>query len=368
MKLLILNYEYPPLGGGAANATAYLLKEFSENRNIEIHLITSSTKRFFINKIAKNITIHHLDIGKFNNLHYQSGKELIKYSFRAFFYAKKLEKLHHFDLVHAFFGIPCGFLAMFLDKPFVVSLRGSDVPFYNKRFKIADRLVFQHLSKIIWKRAAFVVANSSGLQKLALKTLPSRKILIIPNGVDTSEFNPRKGLQIDSKLKLISTGRLIERKGYVYLIEALQNNETFHLTLLGDGNLKEELERKARESNVLVKFIGMVRHGEIADYLRGSDIFILPSLNEGMSNSVLEAMACGLPVIVTETGGSKELIKGNGFVVEKGSSDAIRQALLTYVDNKQLIIEHGVQSRILAEGMEWKQIARQYFEIYQRLV
>ena len=89
-----------------------------------------------------------------------------------------------------------------------------------------------------------------------------------------------------------------------------------------------------------------------------------PSLNEGMSNSLLEAMASGLPIITTDTGGSKELINNNGIIVSKESSEGIRNALKQYIEKPSLISLHSKNSRIIAEKMSWTNVAKQYMEIY----
>ena len=148
MRILFFNYEYPPLGGGAGNATFYLLQEFSKISGLEIDLITSSIDKFKIEELTTNIRIHYLDIGKKNTFHFQSQKDLLIYSWKAYFYAKKLIKQKKFDLTLAFFGIPCGYIAMRLKIPYIVSLRGSDVPGYNERFKILDKFIFSWLRKM----------------------------------------------------------------------------------------------------------------------------------------------------------------------------------------------------------------------------
>lgn len=368
MNILILNYEFPPLGGGAANATFYILKEFAKNKEVNIDLITSSVDTFKVEKFSKNVNIHYLDIGKKGNLHYQSNKDLLSYSWKAYQYAQKLLKVKNIQLVHAFFGIPCGFIAMQLGLPYIVSLRGSDVPFYNKRFELLDKLAFQRLSKRIWKKAKAVIANSQGLKDLALQTNASQEIGIIYNGIDIAEFTPKVFEHISKKLTLISTGRLIERKGYQYLIEALQGFRNFHLVLIGDGNCQEMLAQKAKEHQVEVSFLGKQPHQEIANHLRKADIFVLPSLNEGMSNSLLEAMACGLAVIVTDVGGSGELVKDCGFIVEKASVKSLKEALQKYTAQPALIKEHGLQSRKVAEQMSWTNVSQEYLEVYKQVV
>jgi len=365
MKILMLNYEFPPLGGGAGNATYYLLKEFSKIKNLEIDLVTSSIDKFKIEQFAKNIKIHFLDISKKGNLHYQSNKDLLTYSIKAKKYCKKLIKEKNFDLIHAFFGIPCGYIAMKLGLPYIVSLRGSDVPFYNKRFEKLDKFIFKKLSKKIWKNSKATITNSQGLKELALESCPNQKISIIYNGVDINEFKPLKIRKKNKKVVLISTGRLIKRKGYQYLIPAIKGLD-IKLQLIGDGNLKTELKKLANENKVDVKFLGKKKHKDLIKDLQKADVFILPSLNEGMSNSILEAMACGLPIITTNTGGSKELIKENGFIVKKENIKELKNAVQNFIDNPRLIKQMGIKSRKIAEKMSWKEVAGGYMEVYEK--
>lgn len=370
LRILMLNYEFPPLGGGAGNATYYMLKEFSKYPNIEIDLVTSSVDKSKIEKFSKNITIHFLDIRKKGNLHYQSNKDLLIYSWKAYKYSKELIKTKEFNLCHAFFGIPCGYIAMKLKNkynlPYIVSLRGSDVPFYNKRFYLLDLLIFKRLSKKIWKNAKFVTTNSEGLKELALDSSPDQKISIIYNGVDIDEFIPLKNKQMKNKIILVSTGRLIKRKGYEYLIKSISKLDNIELQLIGDGNLKQELTELSKIGDSNVKFLGKINHKELPKYLQKADIFILPSLNEGMSNSVLEAMACGLPIITTDTGGSKELIKDNGFIVNKADINSLKDAIEEYLKNPELIKLHGIKSRQLAEKMNWGNVAKEYEGTYKK--
>ena len=145
MKILMLNYEFPPLGGGAANACFHFLKELTKIKNLKIDLITSSTFSFKKEKFSSNINIYYLNIGKNKrNLHFQTSKDLFFYSLRAYFFAKKLIKKNNYNLIHAWFGIPSGLIAFLLKKPYIVSLRGSDVPFYNPRFYWLDKICFKH--------------------------------------------------------------------------------------------------------------------------------------------------------------------------------------------------------------------------------
>ncbi len=365
-RVMILNYEYPPLGGGAGTATKYLMEVLAKTEGISAELITSSSTSQSVERLSDNSVVHFLDIGKSGSLHYQSQSDLSVYAARSFFYAKRLLRKKSFDVVHAFFGIPCGVVAMGLGLPYIVSLRGSDVPFYNKRFEKMDSLLFQRLSRSVWHRASYVVANSQGLKDLALQSSPNQFIKVIPNGVDTNFFLPHQKKTQKNTITIISTGRLIERKGYRYLIEALKDLPNIRLQLVGDGNLSKPLKELSEKCKVSVEFLGIRNRTEVAKLLSSADLFVLPSLNEGMSNSLLEAMSCGLPAIVTNVGGTIELVQKdkNGFVVPKADAFALRAVIKKYISNPNLLNLHGLESRQKALNMSIEENARQYIELY----
>jgi glycosyltransferase involved in cell wall biosynthesis len=371
-RILMLNYEFPPLGGGAATATLNLLKQLSGRKELEIDLITSSVGEYRKEKFSENINIYFLDIGKKGRIHDQSEKDLLIYTWKAFCLARKLKKENSYSLVHAFFGIPCGFIAMFLGRPYIVSLRGSDVPFYSEKYKWLDRLIFWWLSRMIWKKANSVVANSQGLKDLALKTDPKRSIGVIYNGVDTEIFRPVE--KNDGNFTVISTSRIIKRKGIDLLLKAFvdlsKDKADVRLILVGDGNMKENLEKTAKQSEAREKitFAGAVEREKMSQYYQKADVFVLPSLNEGMSNSLLEAMASGLAIVATDTGGTKELVNSeNGVIIEKSSAGSIKEALDKLYKNKDLLQSMKLASRQKAEKMNWQNMAEGYIKIYQEI-
>jgi glycosyltransferase involved in cell wall biosynthesis len=374
MKILILNYEFPPLGGGAGNATYYLLKEFAKNKEIEIDLVTSSADKYGEEEFSDNINIYYLNIGKRGgNFHNQSKKDILKYSWKAYKFCRKLKKSNDYDLTHAFFGIPCGFIAMLLRSPYIVSLRGSDVPFYSEKYKYLDMLVFRWLSKIIWRKARKVVANSSDLRDLAYKTYSKKEIEVIPNGVDIEEFKPRQKPQKYQKtVNILSTSRLTARKGVGHLLQAFKEltrkNRNIKLILVGEGGEEAKFRQFTQENNLQEKvlFQGLVSHDKIAKEYNKADVFVLPSFNEGMSNSLLEALASGLAIVSTDTGGAKDLIgKENGFIVEKGSPKSIKKALEDIIKNPEKLERMKGVSRQKALELSWGRMAGEYTKTYE---
>ncbi len=373
MNILMLNYEYPPLGGGAANATYYILKEFSLRDDIEVDLITSSpTNEFEEEKIGNNIKIYKLPVNK-QKIHYWTTKEILTYSWEAYKLAKKLRQSRSYDLIYAFFGIPCGAIAYKFRKecPYVVSLRGSDVPGFNERFSL-QYVFLKPVIKRIWRNASAVVANSEGLKNLALKTDKKADIDVIYNGINVEDF-PQKDYQNNGSLVILTVARLIKRKGIDDLIRAIpeivKEDRNVKVRIIGEGDMEGELKELANELGVsdFVEFLGYVPHEEISQYYLSSDVFVLPSKNEGMSNTVLEAMASGLPIITTDTGGTKELIDDNGVVVPTKEFKEISKAIMRYIENPDFIKEHGSRSRVIAESMDWSNVAEEYIKLYNEV-
>jgi len=371
MNILILNYEFPPLGGGAATATKHLLEEFSGKEDSNIDLITSSASGYDEEQFSQNIRIYKLNVGK-KELHYWTQKEILSYSLQAIKLIKKLVRSKKYDLCHAFFGVPCGAIAYLFRKkiPYIVSLRGSDVPGYNKRFSI-HYIFLTPLIKRIWKRSKAVIANSLGLKELALKSSPKQEISIIYNGIDADKFKP--GLRNSGKINILTVSRLIRRKGVRYLIEAiplvLKKDKNIKLTIVGGGNQEQELQGLVKELSIsdYVDFKAYVNREKINKIYSDSDVFVLPSLNEGMSNTILEAMASGLPIISTNTSGGLELIRENGILVPMEDSESIANAILRIINDKELRAYMGKKSReMVEEKMPWKNMAEKYLEVYKK--
>lgn len=371
MRILILNYEWPPLGGGAGNATYYILKEFSKEPNLKIDLVTSSIGKYREEDFSKNIKIYYMDIGKKGNLHYQSNKDLLKYSMKAYSFSKKLVRKNDYILAHAFFGIPCGYIAMKLGLPYIVSLRGSDVPFYNKRFYWLDKLLFRRFSRKIWSNALDVIALSNDLRKLAHRTKNNIKMRVIYNGINTKEFYPDYNKRYkEETFNILFVGRLIERKGLQYLFDAFnelaKSKKNFRLLIAGEGPLKNKFITYCKTNKLqnYVEFLGIVQHDKLNNIYQKSHVFVLPSLNEALGNVTLEAMACGLPIITTNTGAAELVNKANGIIVDKCNSKQISNAIIKIYNNSELLKSYSKSSRQKTMLLDWKNTADKYYSLY----
>jgi len=379
MRILILDNEFPPLGGGTGVVNYYLMKEF-DSQGIECDLVTSSrTKNTYeIETFGKRCRIFKVPVNN-KNIHHSSNIELIRYSFKGFWQAYKLYRQQKYQVCLAFAGVPAGAIALAMKKlvnlPYIVSLQGPDVPCFEQRYARLYPFLLP-LIKSVWVNAEYVTATSQEHKNLSLRTIPWLPIEVIPNGVHNNNKVGRPRKEAGDPLVVVCVGRLIQRKGQHHLINAIdlfrkrsQAGE-IRAYLIGTGDMEDKLHRQCKELGLdeVVNFTGFLSRETIADYYQNADVFVLPSFNEGMSIALLEAMSHGLPVIVTDTGGTGELVKGNGFVVPWSDSVAIADALAVYHDQPSIAQKHGKQSREIAMKYGWASAANAYLKLCSQVI
>lgn len=223
-------------------------------------------------------------------------------------------------------------------------------------------------------------------QKLLQAGIQKNKIYHIPNGVDVERFQPanneekerlRKRLNIDNCFTVIFTGSFANRKNPYLVAEAFnefsKNSNHSQLLLLGpdiDGGEQRQKIRDLinREQVTNIHLFGHVK--DIENYYRASDLFILPSREEGFSNSMLEAQACGLPAIVTKISGAVDLIdeSKNGRFIDR-SSESIEKAIQTYLENQDELENHSKNARkIIMDKYSSKQVLNEHLRIFSKVI
>ncbi len=320
----MLNNEFPPLGGGTGTVNLEIFKQFKAEKDFTIDLITSgsNTETAPIH-FSENIRIYKVAVNS-KNIHHASNFELIKYSIKATVKALKLQKTEKYDLSFAWSTVPAGFVSFLLRTvfrlPYIVRVGGPDIPGFEERYKFIYKLI-SPLIKLIWKKSNLLITKCKMEYDMIKAINPRLKIKTICNGVDTDKFHPRKKA-IEFPLKIICPARLIKRKGQDILIKAIaelkKKNIIYHINFVGDGDEKSNYKKLAKQLKVSeqIIFSRYVERERMKDQYQNADLFVLPSYNEGMSNALLEAMACGLSVIVTDVGGTEELVEdgSNGFI------------------------------------------------------
>lgn len=372
LNLLMLNYEFPPIGGGAGNAHLCLLRQYADNSDLIIDVLTSAPKPgFFTENFSKNITIYKAGLHK-KNLHFWRRAEIIEWLLKARPCYRKLLRENDYDLAHAFFGFPTGWLCYrTADKlPYIISLRGSDVPGGHARLKLDYKIFGSLVFKPIWEKASAIVACSQGLKNRAQKFLPSIAIDVIPNGVDLDRFYPEKSQRMPDMARLLTVGRLSATKRVEMLVDVVEilhkNGCKIHFTIVGGGALEQQLRQILTKRKVaeIIEVTGRVEQETMPQVYRRHDIFVSASMQEGMSNAMLEAMASGLPIITTRCEGLEELIAGNGIIIEKPNAEGIAAAIMQLIQDKHLFSSMSAASRKHAELFSWSSVANQYLQYY----
>lgn len=262
---------------------------------------------------------------------------------------RRLKREGRLDLIDAHFAYPDGYAASLLGRwlnvPVTITMRGTE----------ARHAADAHLASKVRAalgRVSRVFAVSESLRSIATGLgIPGERVRVVGNGVDLDKFNPlpreearrRLGLPQDAPV-LITVGALVERKGFHRVIELMPALQARHpsLTYLvvggasPEGDLSMQLRQQVQSLGLesAVRFVGPLPPNELRVPLSAADLFVLSSRNEGWANVLLEAMACGLPVVATHVGGNAEVVSDAslGEVVPFDDKDALRSAILGALD------------------------------------
>lgn len=227
-------------------------------------------------------------------------------------------------------------------------------------------------SKIEISNAQIFLAPSNFVKgSLCFSGVQEEQIKICPYGVDIKAFSlksfPSTEELLERPMRFIYVGGVKELKGISYLLEAFSQIPTDRATLTVVGKFNSDDEDIAKYLNKVV-FTGSVLHKDMPELLRASDVFVFPSLGEGLSLSTLEAAACGLPLIVSENSGINDNMTGEeGFVIPIQSSKAIIEKVRFFLDNPCCIKSMGLAARRLAEHYSWDSYYQAVGDIFEEI-
>lgn len=227
-------------------------------------------------------------------------------------------------------------------------------------FPSLDRVGVQTLVRTVARADAFI-ANSQELQEELIRArFPPERITRIPNGVDVNHFHPDGGARLQEARRhlglplgplLVFAGRLDPQKGLQTLIEVMRSPSMealgAHLVILGEGPQRTALEATIRRDGLAARVLLRGLVDDVAPYLRAADIFVFPSVGEGMPNALLEAMASGLPCVASAIGGCRDVIANGetGLLVPPGDAPALQEVVVTLVQSSPMRARLGAAAR-----------------------
>lgn len=329
MKILIINYEYPPLGGGGGVFTRDLAEELA--RNNEVDVITSRFKGSAKEETVNGVHIYRVPVVGRTSMQTATMSSLLSFPISAIPAGAILLRRRKYDVINTHFAVPTGPAGAVLGRlsgiPNVLSLHGGDIYDPSKKLSPHRHPLLRWAVRMAINNSSAVVAQSSNTKQNAESIYrPTKNISIIPLGMPLPSPEPAErgalGLR-NNALYLISVGRLVKRKGYNFLIEALgilkKSGLDAELILVGEGPEHDALASLAKNLGLSgsVKFTGAVSSEKKFRYLSASDLYVLSSLHEGFGIVLLEAMLCGLPIVATNVGGQVDIVKQgrNGLLV-----------------------------------------------------
>jgi len=275
---------------------------------------------------------------------------------------------------HTFAAVVAGRLA---DRPTLTKLASSGPHSDILRMRNDQRLALsRHMLPGALRSDRFVALNSAVVDELAAAGVDRNRVVAISNGVDTATFVPRDDFKLREPARILFVGRLDPQKGLDTLIRASHllrrtADTTVKLQLLGEGPSRNELmdlvESLGLEPDV--EFVG--KNPDVRRYLEQADIFVLPSRAEGMSNALLEAMSCGLPVVATRIPGNLELVEDqvNGLLCNVDDEESLANSLATLMEDASLRGRLGRAARRKVEASHsLKSVAEQYADLYRQLI
>ncbi len=384
MRVLLLNYEYPPYGGGAGVATEALARTLASS-GVTVDVVTagdeSSRESVQVGKGTApqdgRLNVHRVRARR-TSVHQAGMRDAASYLVAAMPVVRRLVRAERYDAVHFFFSLPTGAMLPFLDLqgiPVIVSLRGSDVPGYDSHNLTLERAhrVLKPLTRWIWRRAHRVVPVCESLGRLARQTLRDLDYTVIPNGVDLERFHPAavRRYRNPDRIRCLAVARLVERKGLDHLLRAIASLERgrYELEIVGSGPGEHVLRELVATLGLdgLVTFSGSLDRATVARRFREADLFTLASVEEAFGNVFAEALASGLPIVGTTVGGIPELVKDgvHGHLVPPGDPRALAAAIRKLGENPALRAEMSRRNREHAETtLSWERIGARYLSLY----
>lgn len=373
LNVCILTETYHPVTGGG-ETQARTLAEGLRAEGSEVHLITRRSGRDLApQEVVGNVPVHR--VGPVGGGHFRKWGMLVTAGIRL------LRLRAHYDLIlvcgFRVLGVPALLAGLVLRKPCVLKadsqgeLSGAffdaglaRIRLRHDRFPVSPGI---RMRNVLLRRAARFVAISGVIeQEYRAAGIPSEHIARIPNSTDPERFRPvdracrtalrrRLGLAEDRAV-VTYTGRLVTMKGLPSLLRAWRKVVDAHpdalLVLVGSGGLSmqncEEALRRYTKEHALesgVRFTGSVDN--VHEYLQASDVFVFPTEREAFGISVIEAMACGLPVVTTGVDGIRDVVRADveALVVEPGNDDALASAIMKALQGGPAIAEMATTAR-----------------------
>lgn len=358
MKLLICNYEYPPLGGGGGVVTAQLVDQLAKRHDVTV--LTSRAFGLPEESVENGARILRVPVLGRTKKAAGSLPSLLSYVPMAIRRGKDLMRSTSFDVINTHFAVPTGpvgdILARKAGIPNILSVHGGDLYDPSKWMSPHRHFALRHLIRGLLKRAEYVVGQSKNTNANVGQFYTSDvEPVLIPLGIERPNFQRVSRADFDLKeddVLLVTVGRLVARKALDQLLEIMANlrGQKAKLLVVGTGPEEGALAAKASELGVErhVLFMGALSDQEKFDLLNLSDLYVSSSQHEGFGLVFLEGMAAGLPVVCYDHGGQTDfLVDGEtGYLVSLNDKEKLAARI------QELVVDRALRQKIAKFNQE----------------
>ena len=380
MKILMCNYEYPPLGGGGGIVHALIAEELAQRHRVCV--VTSSFRGQPRRELRGGVEIHRVPVLGRTDTSVASLVSMLSYPGTACMHVVRLLRRERFDIVNAHFAVPTGPGSLLAAKhagiPHVVSLHGGDIYDPSKRFSPHRVAGARWAVSTVLRHSDAVVAQSRNTSENARRFYAyDGPIDIIPLGIRPMDVPPatRAELGLPSDVFLgITIGRLVRRKRLEHLLQALARPEcaSVHLAIVGAGPESGRLHALAAELELAhrIHFHGYVPDVRKWQMLRCADAYLSSTMHEGFGLVYLEAMAAGLPVITPDYGGQVDFLQDGdtGYLVPSGDIDALAAAIARLATQPDVATRMRESNRCRSLQHRIERCAQSYEVLFERVL
>jgi len=376
MRILIINFEYPPLGGGGGVATAEIAQELSKRH--EVHVITSRVPTSLgagEERDGKGVQVHRVAVWGRKDLSTASMLSMITFVPSAWWRAMGLTRRTKFDVVNAQFVVPSGIPGSMVAKtrsiPFVLSFIGGDVFDPSKGISPHRHWLLRLIVRVIARQADVCTAISNDTKRRTVQWHKVKKEIVVTHlGIHPQHTGQKSRGELglpEDKPVFATVGRLIPRKGYEVMIRAWADIEDAHLVVMGSGPQLESLQNLAVKLGVAdrVHWFGFVDDEKKINVLDRSDGYVSATEHEGFGIVFLEAMESGLPIVSTWEGGQTDFLRAdhNAILVRPGDKDGLARGVRQMLENDDLRSRMSETNRNEVKKYYWPNVVREFEQV-----
>jgi L-malate glycosyltransferase len=370
MRVLVLIYEYPPVGGGGG-MVAHEISHGLARLGHDVHVITTHYKSLPRQENQDGVRIFRIPAAR-RALYRATLLDMLCFVASGIWSGVGHLRRWRPDVIHVHFAVPTGPVAWVLSRlsgiPYVLTAHLGDVP-----GGVPDKTTrwfrwIYPFTPVIWRDAARVVAVSNHTRQLALQHYPV-EIQVIPNGVDRESLNPGE-LCVNQPARILFAGRFVSQKNPLQIIDTLKALEDLEwdCVMAGDGPLNEKMMGQIRLFGLedRIRLTGWISPEEVIQCMRGSDILFMPSRSEGLPVVGVHSLAMGLAIVASPSGGFIDLVDDgvNGYLVDVNTPEGYERALRELLSDPGRLLRARQASRLKAQAFDLHTVVGEYEDLF----